>query len=44
MVDKDTLPYRDGVPQLIGGLIAEGYKNLYVFGISQVRYGAGPLM
>jgi hypothetical protein len=44
MVDKEVVPYRDGVPQLVSGLIAEGYKHLYIFGITQVRYGAGPLM
>jgi hypothetical protein len=44
MVDKEVVPEKDGVPQLVSGLIAEGYKHLYIFGITQVRYGAGPLM
>lgn len=44
MVDKEVVPEKDGVPQLVSGLIAEGYKHLYIFGITQVRYGAGPLI
>jgi cation diffusion facilitator CzcD-associated flavoprotein CzcO len=44
MLDREVVPYKNGVPQLVGGLLVEGYKNLYVFGIGQVRYGAGPLI
>lgn len=28
----------------MAGLVAYNYKHLYVFGIGQVRYGAGPLI
>jgi len=35
---------RDGVPQLVGGLLSRRHKNLYIFGVGQPRYGAGPLI
>jgi hypothetical protein len=35
---------KDGYPQLVGGLLSPRHKNLYVFGTSQARYGAGPLI
>jgi len=33
-----------GMPQLIGGMLVPGHRNLYVFGVGQPRYGAGPLI
>ncbi len=44
MLDKEVLEFKDGVPQLVADLYVENYKNLYVLGIGQPRYGAGPLM
>ena len=38
------LPVRDGVPQLVGGCFVPGQRGLYVFGMAQPRYGAGPLI
>ncbi|MCA9605194.1 MAG: NAD(P)-binding domain-containing protein [Myxococcales bacterium] len=33
-----------GVAQLVGGMLAPGQKNLFLFGVGQPRYGAGPLI
>ena len=33
-----------GVAQLYGGVVPPRHKNLYVFGLGQPRYGAGPLI
>jgi hypothetical protein len=33
-----------GMANLIGGLLPPAHKNLYVFGLGQPRYGAGPLI
>ncbi|MCG8423268.1 MAG: NAD(P)-binding domain-containing protein [Proteobacteria bacterium] len=35
---------RDGMPNLITGMLPPAYKNIYFFGTSQPRYGAGPLI
>jgi hypothetical protein len=35
---------RHGMPRLIGGMMPPAHKNLYVFGVGQPRYGAGPLI
>jgi cation diffusion facilitator CzcD-associated flavoprotein CzcO len=35
---------RDGMAQLIGGVMPPEHKNFYVFGLGQPRYGAGPLI
>jgi hypothetical protein len=35
---------RHGMPNLIGGMMPPAHKNLYVFGVGQPRYGAGPLI
>jgi len=35
---------RRGMPRLIGGMMSPAHKNLYVFGLGQPRYGAGPLI
>ncbi len=33
-----------GMPRLIGGMMNPEHRNLYVFGVGQPRYGAGPLI
>jgi len=38
------LEWRRGMPVLIGGVVPPGRRNLYVFGLGQPRYGAGPLI
>jgi hypothetical protein len=38
------LEWRRGKPVLIGGVVPPGRRNLYVFGLGQPRYGAGPLI
>lgn len=43
MLAPGVVEWRDGIPQLIG-LASPTYKNLYVFGAGQARYGAGPLI
>jgi hypothetical protein len=32
------------IAQLVGGMMPRAHKNLYVFGLGQPRYGAGPLI
>ncbi len=44
MLDADVLEWKDGYPQLIEGIFPPNHKNLYVFGLGQPRYGAGPLI
>lgn len=36
--------FKGEMAQLIGGLLPPRHKNLYVFGLGQPRYGAGPLI
>lgn len=36
--------WKDGYPDLIEGIFPQRHKNLYVVGIGQPRYGAGPLL
>lgn len=36
--------YKNGMPQLIHGMLLPDHKNLYIFGTGQARYGAGPLI
>lgn len=39
------VPVKNGnIAQLYGGSMLPDYKNLYVFGTQQVRYGVGPLI
>ncbi len=38
------LEWKRGMPVLIGGVLPPGRRNLYVFGLGQPRYGAGPLI
>ena len=44
MLSADTVPLSDGVPELIDGVFPLRHKGLYVFGLSQPRYGAGPVI
>ena len=32
------------IARLIGGMMPSAHKNLYIFGLGQPRYGAGPLI
>jgi cation diffusion facilitator CzcD-associated flavoprotein CzcO len=41
---EGVVTWKDGFPQLIGGVLPPNWKNLYVFGLGQPRYGAGPLI
>jgi len=40
----NILEYKDGVPQLYNLSIHPKYRNIFIFGIAQVRYGAGSLI
>jgi len=44
MVQKGLLKYEDGIPQLVNSMMLPNYRNFYIVGISQARYGAGPLI
>ncbi len=44
MLDASVLQWKDGFPQLVEGVFPPNHKNLYVFGLGQPRYGAGPLI
>ncbi len=39
-----VLSYTNGMPDLVGGAIPLGRRNLFLFGLGQPRYGAGPLI
>ncbi len=41
---EGVVRWRDGYPQLIGGLMPPDHRNIYFFGLGQPRYGAGPLI
>jgi hypothetical protein len=41
---EGVVEWKDGYPQLIGGLMPSDHKNIYFFGLGQPRYGAGPLI
>jgi Flavin-binding monooxygenase-like len=43
-VAEGVVRWKDGMPQLIGGLLPPDHKNIYFFGVGQPRYGAGPLI
>jgi cation diffusion facilitator CzcD-associated flavoprotein CzcO len=43
-LDDGIVAFKNGIPQLVAGVLAPGFKNLYVFGTGQPRYGAGPLI
>jgi hypothetical protein len=38
-----VVEWKNGIPQLLG-MVTPNYKNLYIFGAGQARYGAGPLI
>jgi hypothetical protein len=38
------IPYKGDTPILAGRIAPPGYRNLYIFGVSQARYGAGSLI
>lgn len=44
MLSTDIVTYKDGIPQLVGGVTHAKFRNLWVFGVGQPRYGAGPLI
>lgn len=39
-----VVTWHGGMPQLVGGMLPPGHRNIYVFGAGQARYGAGPLI
>ncbi len=42
---EGLVPVKNGnIAQLYAGLVLPDYKNLYVFGTQQIRYGVGPLI
>jgi hypothetical protein len=42
---ENLVPVKNGnIAQLYAGSVLPGYKNLYIFGTQQVRYGVGPLI
>lgn len=41
-LDEGVIAWEGNMPQLIAGMSPE-YGNLYVFGLGQARYGAGPI-
>lgn len=43
-VAPGVIPWKDGLPELYGGVVPPGQRNFYVFGVGQPRYGAGPLI
>ena len=40
----EVVSWKDGYPDLIQGIFPQRHKDLYVVGIGQPRYGAGPLL
>ncbi|NUM55964.1 MAG: NAD(P)-binding domain-containing protein [Candidatus Hydrogenedentes bacterium] len=40
----EVVTWKDGYPDLVNGIFPQRHKNLYVVGIGQPRYGAGPLL
>jgi cation diffusion facilitator CzcD-associated flavoprotein CzcO len=43
-LDRNLFEWRGGYPARVGGVLAPGIANLYVFGLLQPRGGAGPLI
>jgi len=43
-VSSDVVEVVDEIPQLVGGVLPERYKNFYFTSFGQPRYGAGPLV
>jgi len=44
MLAPGLVEYKNGMPQLINGMLLPDHKNIYIFGTGQARYGAGPLI
>lgn len=44
MLSTEIVAFKDGIPQLLGGFTLPNLSNLWVFGVGQPRYGAGPLI
>ena len=45
MLKSLNLKYnQNGMPELIHGMFPKEYKNIYILGMGQPRYGAGPLV
>jgi len=44
MFKPGFVEFRNSVPVLVNGTLHPKYKNLYIFGINQPRYGAGTLI
>lgn len=44
MFEPGLIEYDEGIPQLVSALIHPKYENLFIFGLQQPRYGAGPLI
>jgi hypothetical protein len=44
MLAPGLVAYKNGLPQLISGMLLPDRKNIYIFGTGQARYGAGPLI
>lgn len=40
----EVVTWKNGYPDLVQGMFPQRHKNLYVVGIGQPRYGAGPLL
>jgi cation diffusion facilitator CzcD-associated flavoprotein CzcO len=43
-VADGVVKWKRGMPQLISSVLPPGQRNIYFFGFSQPRYGAGPLI
>jgi cation diffusion facilitator CzcD-associated flavoprotein CzcO len=43
-LDESLFEWREGVPARTAGMLPPGMANLYIFGLSQPRGGAGPLI
>jgi len=41
---EHLVEYREGIPQLLHGMIHPVYKNLFLLGFGQARSGCGPLL
>lgn len=41
---KNYVKIENGIPDLIEGAFIKGHKNVYYFGLGQVRYGVGPMV
>jgi hypothetical protein len=44
IIKPGIIEYKEGVPQMVLSLLHPKYKNIYTFGLSQPRWGAGSLI